>query len=122
MSMLLCMIETQKYCDTIMYYFIHNIFKESMFIKLYDNLNIATPFPKTVNPRYYLVPPVIQYVLLIFYLYIQQAQLHAKGIAGSFGGQSNKLFLITMNYAQKYDLLFQFFIKIVVNKSEAYFF
>ena len=27
-----------------------------------------------------------------------------------------------MNYAQKYDLFFPFFIKVVVNKSKAYFF
>ena len=31
-----------------------------------------------------------------------------------------KLFLITMNYAQKYYLFFPFFIKAVVNKSKAY--
>ena len=38
-----------------------------------------------------------------------------------WGKQSfKKLFLITMNYAQKYDIFFQFFIKVVVNKSKAY--
>ena len=30
------------------------------------------------------------------------------------------IFLITMNYAQNYDLFFPFFIKVVVNKSKAY--
>ena len=29
-------------------------------------------------------------------------------------------FLITMNYAQKHDLIFIFFIKVVVNNREAY--
>ena len=29
-------------------------------------------------------------------------------------------FLITLNYAQKHDLLFQFLIKVVLNKSKAY--
>ena len=24
---------------------------------MYDNLNIAIPFPKTINPRYNIVPP-----------------------------------------------------------------
>ena len=38
-----------------------------------------------------------------------------------WGEQSfKKLFLITMNYAQNYDLFFLFFIKVVVNKSKAY--
>ena len=38
-----------------------------------------------------------------------------------WGEQSfKKLSLITMNYAQNYDLFFPFFIKVVVNKSKAY--
>ena len=54
-------------------------------------------------------------------MYIQQIQLHAKGIAGSPGEQTfKKRSLITMNYAQKRDLLIPFFIKVVVNKSKAY--
>ena len=56
-----------------------------------------------------------------YLIYIQQTQLYAKGIAGSLGEQSfKKLFLITMNYAQKYDIFLPFFIKLVVNKNKAY--
>ena len=36
-----------------------------------------------------------------YLIYIQQAQLHAKGIAGSLGERTfKKRFLITMNYAK----------------------
>ena len=95
--------------------------KEIIFIQLYNNLNLATPFPKTINPRYYIVPPSDPKcpfdMLFIFnkHNYMQREQLD------HWGEQSfKKLFLITMNYAQKYDLFFPFFIKVVVNKSKAY--
>ena len=56
-----------------------------------------------------------------YVIYIQLTQLYAKGIAGSLGGQSFKnRFRLTMNYAQKYDLFFPFFIKVVVNRRKAY--
>ena len=55
-----------------------------------------------------------------YLIYIQQTQLHAKGILDHWGNKHLKHFLITMNYAQKHDLLFPFFIKVVVNKSKAY--
>ena len=58
---------------------------------------------------------------LWYHIYFQQTQLHAKGIAGSLGeGNHLKKNLITINYAQTHDLLFQFFIKVVVNKCKAY--
>ena len=45
-----------------------------------------------------------------YLIYIQQTQIYAKGIAGSLGEQSfKKLILITLNYAQKYDIFFPFF-------------
>ena len=95
--------------------------KEIIFIQLYDNLNLATPFPKTINPRYYIVPPsdpICPFDMLFIFNkhnYMQREQLD------HWGEQSfKKLFLITMNYAQKYDFFFPFFIKVVVNKSKAY--
>ena len=63
---------------------------------------------------------MIQYALLICYLYSINTPL-CKGNSLITGGNNHlKTFLITMNYAQKYDLFFPFFIKAVVNKSQAY--
>ena len=64
---------------------------------------------------------MIQYALLICYLYSINTTIY-KGnswITGGGGQSFKKLFLITMNYTQKYDLFFPFFIKVVVNKSKA---
>ena len=61
---------------------------------------------------------MIQYAILICYFYSINTTLCN---LDHWGEQSfKKLFLITMNYAQKYDLFFPFFIKAVVNKSKAY--
>ena len=89
---------------------------------MYGNLNLATPppFPKTINPRYYIVPPVIQNALLICYLYSINTTI-CKGNSWISGKNTHlKNFLLTMNYAQKDDIFFPFFIKVVVNKSKAY--
>ena len=48
-------------------YFLHYICKEIVFICLYDNLNIATPFPKTIKPRYFISNMPFWYLI-----YIQQ--------------------------------------------------
>ena len=88
---------------------------------MYGNLNIATPFPKTINRRYFIAPPWSN--MPFWYLvYIQQTQLYAKGLSGSLWETLiENLFLIRMNnYALIYDLFVPFFIKVVVNKRKAY--
>ena len=63
---------------------------------------------------------MIQYALLICYLYSINTTI-CKGNSWITGGDNHlKNFLITMNYAQKYELFFPFFIKVDVNKSKAY--
>ena len=41
----------------ISFFFSITFCKEIIFIYLYDKLNIAPTFPKTINPGYYIVPP-----------------------------------------------------------------
>ena len=78
------------------------------------NTQDTTSFPRWSN-----IPLWLLYDLI----HIKQAQLHAKGIAGSLGEQAFKklCFLITMIYIYVHSktwLLFKFFIKVVVNEQE----
>ena len=88
--------------------------KEIIFRKLYDNLNID----KTINPRYCIVPPsdpICTFDMLFIF------NKHNFMQRDHWGNNHLKtLFLITMNYAQKYYPFSHFFIKVAVNKSNAY--
>ena len=78
------------------------------------------PFSKSKNSRYYIVPPSDP-ICLFDMLFIFNKHNFIQRNSWITGGNNHlKLFLITMNYAQKSDLFLRFFIKVVVNKCKAY--